>query len=449
MALTKIIKFNGRLIIILLGLWLGGCANDNSNNVVPGTYFEKPPGIADIKGECVGDIALTPTQIVQGSFQQSYLLVYHCAKKSFEILPTAEPLHAPYALRDLTVTKNGYYFARYLVVEDSQVAAYFFMDKQGQLLKKFAPDDVDSHDVIVDDQTISYAMHVPERDAASCNEYPVVNLELREETPSGEAKWAWTSKGKFFQEWDIPDEQPKAMVGSGKKTDETWVQLRHCVTAMVNKIIKIQTPAVFIFPGPAPLFHFREYDFIHPNSMQYINQDKDILISARHFDTIFIINRETGGIPWALGGIKSKATDNYPVDDPKHGFSHQHSAYIKNNILYIFDNGNAFPGRPSRVVTYSVDPAHTKEARFLFDFDEPNGVQRLAMGWVRPLDDHRLIVGWGAVNGEAVKKPQRAVSIVNMTTKKEEFSMDFAPGWFSYRAKLASTSQEGANQQSP
>jgi hypothetical protein len=156
-------------------------------------------------------------------------------------------------------------------------------------------------------------------------------------------------------------------------------------------------------------------------------------VSARHLDTVFIIDRKTGDLKWSLGGKFSRVTPNRPVGDPRGGFSHQHYVRIAGNRLYVFDNGNLFPELPSRAVVYQLDSQ--PPSRMVFEFPEPRGKQRYSLGSVQLLKDNQLLIGWGAVNEPDMDAPQRAVSIVNMDNGKEVFSIDMEPSWLTYRVK--------------
>jgi len=170
------------------------------------------------------------------------------------------------------------------------------------------------------------------------------------------------------------------------------------------------------------------------NSIQWVGPQDDLLISARHLDTIFLIDRNTGELKWSLGGKFAKATRNRPVDDPRGGFSHQQHAHIAGNTLWVFDNGNLFPDLPSRVVAYRLDSKPLPN-RMIFEFLEPNAKQRYSLGIVQPLKNNELLIGWGAVNPADRRAPQRAVSIVRLDDGKEVFAMDLSPRWISYRVK--------------
>lgn len=126
---------------------------------------------------------------------------------------------------------------------------------------------------------------------------------------------------------------------------------------------------------------------------------------------------------------------NMPVGDPLYGFSHQHSARLFEDTLLIFDNRNNFNNDASRVVAYKLNSTDPVKALFRYQFFEPNGKKRPAMGYVSKLNNEKLIIGWGSVQEKELDSEQRAVSIVDLKSMKEEFFMNLMPGWFSYRAK--------------
>lgn len=97
-------------------------------------------------------------------------------------------------------------------------------------------------------------------------------------------------------------------------------------------------------------------------------------------------------------------------------------------MLWVLDNGNLFPNLPSRVVAYQID-SKPQPYHMVFEFLEPNGRQRYAIGSIDLIDNNHLLIGWGVVNPEDVHVPQRALSIVRVEDRKEIFSIDLSPGW--------------------
>jgi hypothetical protein len=102
----------GYLILLLV---LAGCSklehalpeSQDYSKFKPGLYSEKPPGIGEVVGSCVGKIALTPDDIKN---KLSYPLVYDCQTRKFEILKVPGMINeSDTPVGDLTFTDNGYY----------------------------------------------------------------------------------------------------------------------------------------------------------------------------------------------------------------------------------------------------------------------------------------------------------------------------------------------------
>jgi hypothetical protein len=176
-------------------------------------------------------------------------------------------------------------------------------------------------------------------------------------------------------------------------------------------------------------------DHIHANSIQYLENEKYILVSARHLDALFIIEVSTGQIVWSLGGPYSTFSKNRVVGDPRGGFSHQHDAVVYKDRLYLFDNANMFSDFPSRAVVYTFDMKNPNNCRFLYEYLEPSKRRRLSMGSIQPLDEDRILIGWGGVPLYDRDLPSAAASIVSMKDKKNEWQVDFRPSWTSYRVR--------------
>ncbi len=93
-------------------------------------------------------------------------------------------------------------------------------------------------------------------------------------------------------------------------------------------------------------------DFPHMNAMD-IDDDGNILVSARHLSEITKINRDSGQIMWRLSGAHSSFAF---VNDPLNGTSFQHDITALGNGHYmVFDNGNYHTPPVSRAVEYQLD----------------------------------------------------------------------------------------------
>ena len=93
-------------------------------------------------------------------------------------------------------------------------------------------------------------------------------------------------------------------------------------------------------------------DFPHMNGID-IDEDGNILVSARHLSEITKIDQDSGQVIWRLSGAHSSFT--FP-DDPFNGTSFQHNISALGNGHYmVFDNGNYHFPQISRAVEYQLD----------------------------------------------------------------------------------------------
>ena len=93
-------------------------------------------------------------------------------------------------------------------------------------------------------------------------------------------------------------------------------------------------------------------DFPHLNALD-IDEDGNILVSARHLSETTKINRNTGEIIWRLSGRQSSFTF---LNDPLNGTSYQHNISALGNGRYmVFDNGNNHNPQVSRAVEYQLN----------------------------------------------------------------------------------------------
>ncbi len=93
-------------------------------------------------------------------------------------------------------------------------------------------------------------------------------------------------------------------------------------------------------------------DFPHMNGID-IDEDGNIVVSARHLSEITKINRDSGEVMWRLGGPHRTFTF---VNDPFNGTSMQHNISVLGNGHYmVFDNGNYHYPQVSRAVEYQLD----------------------------------------------------------------------------------------------
>ena len=314
-----------------------------------------------------------------------------------------------------------------------ETGSYFFYDRDGNQIREVTqPADPKVHDLIVGDHDVTMIQYAHDWDSAGCGVPAALDIEIINKDFDGKILWKWSSKGHFNIDQRVSTDA-SMHVPAERRVRKAFSWLRNCYTSIARHVVKFDVPKWQLFPNGGTVFALEDNDYVHVNSIQQLEPSGDILVSARHLDTVFIIDRKTGDLKWSLGGKFSRVTPDRPVGDPRGGFSHQHYVRIVGNRLYVFDNGNLFPDLPSRAAVYQLDsqPAN----RMIFEFPEPEENSGIRWDRCNCSSDNQLLIGWGAVNEPDMDKPQRAVSIVNMDDGKEVFSIDMAPSWLTYRVK--------------
>jgi hypothetical protein len=416
-------------VALACAVWTSGCGDSSTpsvqNAILPGIYSTAPPGIHEVRGECRGRIALTPGKPHATTDGHPYPLVYDCASRTFAVLNGRSGLRA---MADLTLTPDGYYVFQ----TDGHRAGYDAYDPAGRHIRALPrPNAPKVHDLIIREGEVMYIKYVPDWNAARCVRAAPLELEIVSENAEGERLWSWSSKGRFDVSHKTATRESMTLAGSPRS--RPLASFRHCFTTLARKLVDFEPPRWFLAPDKFPLLLMQEDDYIHANSIQWLEPSGDILLSAPFLDAVFIIDRASGDVKWSLGGPHAKATSNRPVDEARGGFSHQEYARISGNTLWVLDNGNLFPHLPSRAVGYRLDT--TGPPGRVFEFHEPNGRLRPALGSVQALRGGELLIGWGTLRPADFEKPQRAASIVRLSDGREVFSIDLAPGWISYRVK--------------
>lgn len=138
-------------------------------------------------------------------------------------------------------------------------------------------------------------------------------------------------------------------------------------------------------------------DYIHVNSV-IEDTDGNLIVSARHFDEVFKINRQTGAIAWRLGGKASKHNQFRWLNDTVNGywgFSHQHTvSRTSDGHLLLFDNGNLKSPEYSRAVEYEIDEVN-KTVRRVWQYRPAKDIASRTMGSVERLPNGGTLICWG------------------------------------------------------
>jgi hypothetical protein len=144
---------------------------------------------------------------------------------------------------------------------------------------------------------------------------------------------------------------------------------------------------------PVALRFGAPYDISHWNAVEPAG--KLLLLSFRHLDAVYAINRRTGRIVWKLGGTKT-AQSLRVLGDPlgDHPLGGQHDVrLLPDGTISIHDNGTNL-NRPPRVVRYRID-AKAGTARLVQTFRDPATSPSICCGSARRLPSGDWVVGWG------------------------------------------------------
>jgi len=142
---------------------------------------------------------------------------------------------------------------------------------------------------------------------------------------------------------------------------------------------------------PRPDATTEAWDYIHINGIA-LDDDGNLLLSARQTSTVYKIDRHTGEVIWRLGGKKSDF--RFGADA---GFFFQHNAVAAgHNTIRIFDNEvNPKPVLPwSRVIWLKLDPS-AKTATLIRSIGHPDHLSAVSQGSSQVLDNGNTFVGWG------------------------------------------------------
>ncbi len=187
----------------------------------------------------------------------------------------------------------------------------------------------------------------------------IVSAEVQEVDPAGNVLWRWNSRGHI------------ALSETGR-----WWR-----SVLSNPRRRLQRQA---------------YDPVHINSIEPRGRDEAI-VSTRHTDAVYGIDRASGEIRWKLGGSTTGKSLRVVGDPATKLLGGQHDARLdRHGWLTVFDNGKDRPRRP-RVVFYELDPAAGK-AVYRGQLNDPQVSRSHCCGSARELPGGGWLVSWGTTN---------------------------------------------------
>jgi Arylsulfotransferase (ASST) len=145
---------------------------------------------------------------------------------------------------------------------------------------------------------------------------------------------------------------------------------------------------------PAPKKREQMHDPFHLNSVA-LDTDGNLIVSARHTNAIYKIDRGTGAVLWRLGGKQS----DFELQ-PGAEFALQHDARVRSDgAITLFDNVSEDPKareKASRGLALTLDHG-AKTASVAQEWEHADGLLSTTQGSMQNLDGGGAFVGWGGM----------------------------------------------------
>jgi hypothetical protein len=207
------------------------------------------------------------------------------------------------------------------------------------------------------DYLIGAIIRKPHQDASpygGSSDATLNTYEIQELTPDGQLVWHWDSLKH---------------IGLDQTPQRWWDQ---------------------VLAGGQPALDTQHFNAAAPDG-------KFLLLSFRHLDAVYKINRKTGGIVWKLGGIHtSKSLKVLKDPEGSYPLGGQHDVrLLPDGTISIFDNFTNL-GKPPRVVRYRIDEK-AKTATLIQSFSDPTATGSPCCGSARMLSSGDWLVSWGGL----------------------------------------------------
>jgi hypothetical protein len=152
-----------------------------------------------------------------------------------------------------------------------------------------------------------------------------------------------------------------------------------------------------------------------------------ILLSFRHLDAVYKVDRRTGRIVWKLGGTrtsKSLKVRNDPYGS--YPFGGQHDArFMPDSSITVFDNQTGFGGHRPRAVRYRIDEKR-RTATLIRQIVDHRFAYSSAFGSARLGRSGNWLICWGWTD--------RGGTVAAYGHDGKAFYRIFTPGVTPYRA---------------
>lgn len=184
----------------------------------------------------------------------------------------------------------------------------------------------------------------------------IASAEVQEVDPAGRVVWRWNSRGQI----------------SLRETGRWWRN---------------------VLSNPRRRLQREIFDPVHINSIEP-RGNGEVVISTRHTDAVYGIDRDSGEISWKLGGTRTGKSLRVTGDPATKLLGGQHDARIdRRGRLTVFDNGKDRPRRP-RVVFYRLELGQ-RRAVYRGQLNDPQVQRSHCCGSARETADGGWLVSWG------------------------------------------------------
>ena len=255
----------------------------------------------------------------------------------------------------------------------------------------------DHHELIETGNGTLLALTYRARDGVDLSPYggpaaaTIVDSEIQELAPDGSVTWSWSSKDHI----------------SLDETGRWW-------------------PSVLASPTTLPDGR-TAYDPTHINSIEV--DGSSLVLSMRHTDSLYAIDRSTGAIEWKLGG--TARPERLAVAGDPHGgypFGGQHDARVLGDgTITVHDNATGLGGRPPRAVRYAIDEA-AGSATLLESLGDPAVGASFCCGSARRLPGGTWLLSWGGTPFITELGPAGRVFSLQIGTSFSYRAFPVAPG---------------------
>lgn len=151
-----------------------------------------------------------------------------------------------------------------------------------------------------------------------------------------------------------------------------------------------------VLPKPVPLPDGRTaYDIVHINAVEPYGPQR-FLISLRHTDAVYAVDRASGNVLWKLGGTQTPQSLRV-VGDSVTDFGGQHDVRVlPDGTITAHDNGTGL-GRPPRALRFRIDTG-AMTATLVEQVADRAGARSPCCGSARKLPGGNWVISWGGTH---------------------------------------------------